>query len=589
MAISYTWFANANVTIKTTVVQAPSLNTCMLVGIFPDQTINGAMFGRFRSYSDSASFVKDFTPLYAAETNAPQKQRYSDLISAVNCFFNQEITPNTVLIGRLNVTEVESATSDSSALVTPFLTLKQTAPSWYGFTIVDNSYIPAGSSPTLPIYSEYTLAIANALSAMTGGNYKAVYFENTKDQNVFASMTAISPDSFKFIPNPKTTLVSAISGTDLKIKIPNRSPENFKKFPYFVLIDNERLNVTDINIPSTPASAPWELTVTRNPSPGAAHSANAIVKMSTYVSPTITATDVEIGIVTAPLLGNSLFVPPSTGIFLIGNLDTGELVSYTSVTKSTDTYYIFKGCTRGIALTTAQAWTTYPEVTFSTNTSNPVLANPAAVVSSQYASPNWAMFYHTQNYTNNLNFASAVMGAFFVKPKGKTISRLKLRIPADNLTKSQLDYLTDPTNGVFINCFAGFSNTGGSENTTGLVQYGHMVTSKIDTQYYLDQVYTADFAELQTEADLATYMINNDVYYDDNGIQQLVTVIKNTLNAMVTDNMLLPFENTAITYVPYAQVPAADIANRVYKGIVANVVFKSHIQKVTLAINITLV
>lgn len=590
MAVSYTWLANANVSIQTTVVQAPSLNRCMIVGVFPAISVGATpvAFGRYKKYMSYASFSSDFSPIAAAETDATQIKRYTYLDNAVSDFFDQlNGSAFDVLVGRIDPTEILNAKTNANALNVPFLELKKSPDSWYGFTIADNPCPPEGEvKPDVSCYQEYSLARGNALSAMAGSNYKALYFEDINSSFAFYNTTYSPPT---LTPNIAGSIAEDISSTakTVQLALPlNVVPTNDQ---FNVLIDSEVMTLTE-NVASNyniVARGVFNTTA-------AEHKKNATVEvLYSTLATAITPTATSIALVNTKY--KFVKFPASNGYIAIKKADgtIGEIISYASISVSAGANFeswTLSGIQRGQLGTTA-ATTNWPLYSFvynvvpSANSSIPY--NPADQVRQVYNGRNWLMCYHSQNF-NTLSFASSLMGSYFLAPKGKTISSVKLKIPADSLTVEQLQSLTDK----FINSFTGFSASGSSEGATGLVQYGHIVTSTKDTIYYVDQIYTADYAEVNVEANLATEIMNNQPYYDDAGIQQLVAVVKRTLDAMAADNMIFPLTNKSVTYISYAEYAAAnpsDITNRIYKGMAANIIFKSHIQQLQLNIKLSLV
>jgi hypothetical protein len=628
MAVSYTWFANANVTLNTQVVKVPSLNTSLIIGIFPDQHIGGGNYGRAEIYQDKESFYNDFKDIILTETNQTQKQRYNDLLTAVNCFFTQvDVTqyPDKLIVGRLDPQEIINTFLDPLALNAAFLSLKKDFPSWYGFTIVDNNYLDAPNSASYSIYTQYVTAIATSLNYIQSLNYKCIYFENTKDFNVYANMTA------KATVTTYAPAYIITSKTKENVSLPDNQgirrfkveSSNYISIRNIILLGEELMclyYVSDLDRPTYSLRLIGDsATGNINGKTSQTYTNGTILSNVSFLQTSISPTNTTIVINATShwFLYNILSQNKLTLLF--GDQQTGEMINFTSVSEQiidspytfpADAEYVnrgkkiqytcftFTGVTRGFNNTIPQSWPAFSIINYMLikNTQTNILLNPAAVVKSIYTSPNWMMLYHANNYTTNINFAAALMGAFFINPKGLTVAKLQLNITPDVLSNNQLDQL----NNIFITTYAGFSSSISVVSTvTGLVQYGYMVTSTTNTQYYLDQVYTSDYAELQIEADLTDYMLQTDIYdenginsplyYDDNGIQRLVTVIKQSLNKLVDDNMILPFKNNAIIYIPYSKVSSDDITNRVYNGITANIVFKSHIQKITLTINIKLV
>lgn len=596
MSISFTWFANANTTIQNSVVQAPSLDTCLIVGFFPKTDVAAFANAPVVQYADYASFNADFGSVTPTPTG-DQADWYGQLDIAVKNFFNQKgASPDKVLIGRIDPADEATALAGTNpdVFVSTFLSMKANSPSWYGFTIADHkpckqSAITTGVSSG---YINFINCVANALSAIKGAGYKAFYFESTSDYDVFNPTSATNVPMDVLVPFVKNGLIKAIDIAATTINLLYGISSKNIDVNQILKIDDEFMRVTSFSNVSNVIT----VGVTRafGGSNAAAHNTGADVIFIPSLNAKITISDTALTVFL-----DSEFSPtiPTSGLLSVytsGNPPQQEFIRYSSFSRNAS-ILTFNGLTRGVDNTTPVAFdpTNVVTVQFYKDVS-PTYINPAKNIANIYANPNWALFYHSKNCTTTgggVNSAAAVMGAYFLSPKGTTLSRLQLAIPADNLSRNQLDAAT----AAFVNTYAGFSATGGNaEVPQGLVQYGHCVTSTSTNIYYVDQVYTADYAEVNSEADMATTMLGNKVFYDDMGIQLLVASVRKTFQAMVDADMLMPFSNRDITYTPYSKVPVADITNRVYgssssPGIIANLIFKSHIQKVTFNINIRLI
>lgn len=139
--------------------------------------------------------------------------------------------------------------------------------------------------------------------------------------------------------------------------------------------------------------------------------------------------------------------------------------------------------------------------------------------------------------------------------------------------------------GVNGNVYPAFGSGG-----AGYMQYGTMASSTSDSLLYLDEVVGADYIKLTVQADLVSYILQQQpvggVPYSDVGIQSLATVFKNSLQKGVTQNIIQQFTNTNIGIVPYSQVTSGDKAARIYQGLSANLTYLGRIQR--LYVNVTL-
>jgi len=595
MSVSFTWFANANTNIINSVVQAPSLDTCLIVGIFPEGDVSDFSGKRIVRYTDYASYKKAFT--FAVAPTGDQANWYDQLDKAVRDFFNQKnVNPEAVLIGRISPSEEAIALNgaDPNVFVPIFIDMKQNYQSWYAFTVADYKPCQDNLAGTYdPKYVAFTTCMANAMAAMNGMGAKAFYWESTSDLDVFADPSAKTDFKETFAPFVLQKLVKKVEVVDKDITLVGSDLLNSYVSGTYLKIESEILKISG---PPTAVNNTIKIPVDRAQlaTTAAAHATTASVVSLVLLSTAVTSTDMTITVTACKDYWPNFVNTDTPKVLQLFDGTNKEYVTYSSATTpSTAGEITFTLVQRGYAGTTASSFsnTTFTQVLYAKEARPGYYVNPASIVRDTYARPDWAMFFHTKNCSlssDGINYAAAAMGYFFIAPKGKTLSRAQLAIPADNLSRAQLDAATAS----FVNTYAGFSATGGNaEVPQGLAQYGHCVTSTSTNKYYIDQVYTANYAELNAEADLATLMLQNSIYYDDMGIQRLVTSVKKTLEQLVADDMLMPFGNDAITFTPYAKVPAANIADRVYgtqssPGIVANMVFKSHIQKVQFNINI---
>lgn len=194
------------------------------------------------------------------------------------------------------------------------------------------------------------------------------------------------------------------------------------------------------------------------------------------------------------------------------------------------------------------------------------------------------------NTTAAKSYAMAAMGAYFTNLFTTTVplkplSGQKLQsvtydpaITTSNIgiPGSSTGYINDNSN-----VYPGFGNS-----NIGLLQYGYMSSSTSDSQLYLDQIVGYDYLKQTCESDIATYLISKQatggLFYDNEGIQGLVSTFRSSLQKSVNQKIIQPLLNSSVTWVNYAQVSPTDIANRIYKDLSANVFYLSRIQRVSI-------
>lgn len=192
---------------------------------------------------------------------------------------------------------------------------------------------------------------------------------------------------------------------------------------------------------------------------------------------------------------------------------------------------------------------------------------------------------------STVNFAAAIMGAFFTDPFGKSLSSISLQgVSLDPLVTddayASMTYGTGNSSCLFTNVYASFS----LHNRTDFaqVQYGTMASSNQSKTLFLDQVITVDYAQIRTRYDAAVYMISNKIYFDNAGIIALANVFKNVLQSMVNAGMIQTISNKDITYPLISNVTAANLASRTLANFSANVTLAVHIQKMKLQVYLNL-
>lgn len=221
-----------------------------------------------------------------------------------------------------------------------------------------------------------------------------------------------------------------------------------------------------------------------------------------------------------------------------------------------------------------------------------------------------AVFYHSRNLESHnttgtrASLAAAAMSRYFtdlfsIGVGMKTISSMQIQgQPVDpTIQTSNIGTPGQAGSGSNLigwnnNVYAGF---GTQQSNIGLIQYGYMSNSTPTTQVYLDQVVGADYVQAVAQADLATYIINQQpvggIPYNDAGIQQIVNVFKGSIQKAVNQNILQAPSNSSFTYLTLAQVESQypnNIANRIYNTMYFNGQFLSRIQRIGVNVNLTL-
>lgn len=108
MTLRLDWIANINVIINTAVLQSPTFNNCMIMGVFPLASLPTSWSGTLaHAYSDYASVSADFTPLYNAAVTATsyvQAYKYAILLKGAELFFTQAPVPTVLYVGCIDNT-----------------------------------------------------------------------------------------------------------------------------------------------------------------------------------------------------------------------------------------------------------------------------------------------------------------------------------------------------------------------------------------------------------------------------------------------------------------------------------------------------
>lgn len=253
------------------------------------------------------------------------------------------------------------------------------------------------------------------------------------------------------------------------------------------------------------------------------------------------------------------------------------------------------------SVTAATGWRTAVEGQVATGNIKYMLQDTAdtaiaATVQTANGSDYIAFCYHSQNFTPlaggttpPYSFAAGLMGAYFttlftagvgLKPISgqqivglvgdSTITTANIGIPG------QVSGLINTGN----NVFPSFGNTG-----LALAQYGYASSSKPTSQRYIHEIIGAAYIQLAVQADLFNLITQQQptggVPYDDNGIQLLVNTFYGSLQKGVSQKIIQQFKNSDITYKALKDVSSANIANKIYTDLNANLKFLSRIQRVS--------
>ena len=103
MTVNVSWISQINVIINTALLQAPTFNTCMIVGVFPLASAPTSWAGgKTKVYSDASAVIADFSTKITGVT--VQDNRYQWLINDAVSFFSQKPTPSQLIIGQMEPT-----------------------------------------------------------------------------------------------------------------------------------------------------------------------------------------------------------------------------------------------------------------------------------------------------------------------------------------------------------------------------------------------------------------------------------------------------------------------------------------------------
>jgi hypothetical protein len=181
MTVSLDWLARINVTINTTVFQAPTFQNCMIMGVFPtadrpdgtgDYVTNWGT-NLYYTYSNYTDIATDFTVNYdaaIAATQWAQAFKYQILIQQAFEFFSQEPTPQNLIVAC-----IDNTAGGSINYVTAFNNIITQNNDFYAFTIADQI--------TATQINTATTGISAALAGLTSNKNLKVCFLDTADMN----------------------------------------------------------------------------------------------------------------------------------------------------------------------------------------------------------------------------------------------------------------------------------------------------------------------------------------------------------------------------------------------------------------------
>lgn len=179
MTVSLDWLAQIDVTINTTVFQAPTFKNCMVMGVFPTADRPDGAGGYktnwgtnlYHSYSNFADINQDFTVNYTAAITATQWAqafKYQILIAAARKFFAQQPTPTTLIVGCIDNTSIVNYTTAITNITNQYN-------SFYTFYIADQV------TATQVTQSN---GIYDALNSLVASQNLKVCFIDTSDLNI---------------------------------------------------------------------------------------------------------------------------------------------------------------------------------------------------------------------------------------------------------------------------------------------------------------------------------------------------------------------------------------------------------------------
>jgi hypothetical protein len=157
MTVNLDWLVRVDVTINNGVVQAPSFNNCMIMGVFPIASIPDGTTGfatnwlgnRYFGYTNATDISTDFTKLYDAAVTATQFAqafKYQILIKAAQEFFAQTPTPAILYVSCIDNTTTVNYVTQFGLITTAFN-------NFYAFYIADQVTSTQLTTSTTGIYA----------------------------------------------------------------------------------------------------------------------------------------------------------------------------------------------------------------------------------------------------------------------------------------------------------------------------------------------------------------------------------------------------------------------------------------------------
>jgi len=213
MSVSLDWLTEVDVTISTTVVQVPSFNNAMIMGVFPSAS-KPVSWGSaiYKLYTSSATVASDFAAALAAAilaTQWAQVFKYQILIKAASDFFAQTPTPTSLYIGMIDNTATVNYVTQINLICAAFN-------NFYSFYIADQITTAQvlGTSPTPSGGGIYA-----AVNGLASSNNLKVCFLDTSDLDIVATnflydVTALGIGAqrvmlFAHTDNPQSAVPSA--------------------------------------------------------------------------------------------------------------------------------------------------------------------------------------------------------------------------------------------------------------------------------------------------------------------------------------------------------------------------------------------
>jgi hypothetical protein len=166
MYVSLDWLAKINVIINTTVIQTPSFNNCLIIGLFPSGSIPASWGGKiYHGYSNLADILADFSALITGTTT--QDTRYQYIINGATEFFSQQPTQTNLFIA-----QIDPATAN---YITAINTITAAFNNFYAFYIAD-ALTATQMTQSNGVYA--------AMTSLTSANNLKILFVDTNDLGI---------------------------------------------------------------------------------------------------------------------------------------------------------------------------------------------------------------------------------------------------------------------------------------------------------------------------------------------------------------------------------------------------------------------